>query len=275
MKELRIFPRRTNATPDDENVIINRPPNLFDEADKISISVTFSYDIKKAESLYKQWSHVAPVFIGGPAFNEPEDEFIPGKFLKKGYVITSRGCPNRCWFCRVWKRQPEIKELEIKDGWNVLDDNLLACSDQHIKAVFEMLKRQNRKARFTGGLEAKRLNDWHCELLSKIKPEYIYFAYDTPDDYIYLREASERLLRYNIMVGHKCMCYILIGYPSDSIERALIRIQETIKLGYMPFAMRYRDENGLCLTERKWNLFQREWTRPEIVASNMRLLRQQ
>ena len=42
MRELRIFPRKTNATPDDENVIINRYPNLFDKADKIDISVTFT-----------------------------------------------------------------------------------------------------------------------------------------------------------------------------------------------------------------------------------------
>ena len=32
MKILRIFPRKTNATPTDENVIINRMPILYDEA---------------------------------------------------------------------------------------------------------------------------------------------------------------------------------------------------------------------------------------------------
>ena len=70
-------------------------------------------------------------------------------------------------------------------------------------------------------------------------------------------------------------CYVLIGYRNDTIEKALKRIHEVIYAGFMPFAMRYRDENGLYLTERKWNLFQREWTRPEIVTSNMkRVLKQ-
>jgi hypothetical protein len=75
--------------------------------------------------------------------------------LKKGYVITSRGCPNRCWFCSVWRREGEvIRELPVTDGWNVLDDNLLVCSENHIRAVFAMLARQRRMPLFTGGLEA-------------------------------------------------------------------------------------------------------------------------
>jgi len=268
MIKVRLFPRKTNATPIDENVIINRYPNLFDKADKIDISVTFTYDMKRAEELYNQWKYVAPTEIGGPALDIPEGEFIPGKFIKQGYVITSRGCPNRCWFCRVWKRQPEIKELDIKEGWNLLDDNILACSDSHITAVFGMLKRQKKKARFTGGLEAKRLKEWHCELLADLRPEYLYFAYDTPDDYEYLLNAGKMLKDFGFGKSHNMMCYVLIGYKNDTIELALERIKKVIVAGFMPFAMRYRDKNGLYLTERKWNIFQREWTRPEIVASN-------
>ena len=270
MTELRIFPRRTNATPDDRNVIINRMPNLYDEADQISISVAFTYDIPRAEKLAYMWQSVAPVSMGGPAFNKPEGEFIPGRFIKNGYVITSRGCPNRCWFCSVWKRQPEIKELNINEGWNILDDNLLACSDKHIKAVFEMLKKQKHKTRFTGGIEAKILKEWHCELFADLKPEYIYFAYDTKDDYEYLREAAKLLLRYEIMSGHRCMCYVLIGYPNDTFEKATKRIWQVIKMGYMPFAMLYRDESGK--TNIEWRRFQRQYANPIITASNMKKL---
>lgn len=48
-------------------------------------------------------------------------------------------------------------ELPITDGYNVLDDNLLACSEKHIHDVFDMLKRQKEKPIFTGGIEAKIL----------------------------------------------------------------------------------------------------------------------
>ena len=95
MKVLRVFPRKTNATPDDKNVIINRMPTLFDEADQIHVSVAFTWDIPRAEELAYMWQSVAPTSIGGPAFNERGEEFEPGMYLKQGYTITSRGCPNK------------------------------------------------------------------------------------------------------------------------------------------------------------------------------------
>ena len=107
------------------------------------------------------------------------EEFTPGLYLKHGYTITSRGCPNKCWFCSVWKRDGNIRELAIKDGWNVQDDNLLACSEGHIRAVFEMLKRQKRRAELTGGLEALRLRRWHVDLMKDAKIKQAFFAYDT------------------------------------------------------------------------------------------------
>ena len=37
------------------------------------------------------WRQVGvPVKIGGPAYNEHGGDFVPGRYLKKGYVITSR-----------------------------------------------------------------------------------------------------------------------------------------------------------------------------------------
>ena len=75
MKIIRVFPRKTKATPDDADVRINCPPGLFDEADEIHISVTFSWDLPRAEWLEKQWSLVAPVRIGGPATGEKGGDF--------------------------------------------------------------------------------------------------------------------------------------------------------------------------------------------------------
>ena len=116
-KIIRVFPTKTNATPDDELVRIREVPSLFDEADEVHISVAFTWDIPWAEWAARQWERVAPVKIGGPAYNEPGGEFVPGMYMKKGYVITSRGCPNRCWFCAVPKREGgQLRELPVRDG---------------------------------------------------------------------------------------------------------------------------------------------------------------
>ena len=269
MKVLRIFPRKTNATPMDENVIINRTPNLFDEADQIRISVAFTWDIPKAEFLYKAWSGVAPTSMGGPAFNEVGGEFEPGLYLKDGYTITSRGCNNKCWFCSVWKREQGVRELPIKQGYNIVDDNLLACSDEHIKAVFDMLRSQDKPAIFSGGIEAKLLKQWHIDLFTSIRLKESFCAYDTPDDYEPLVEAGKLFKQANITLeNRKARCYVLIGYPNDKFPEALKRIKQTIDAGFFPFAMLWRNEKGEF--KREWKQFQRQWANPIITAVNLK-----
>jgi len=264
MKILRIFPRKTNATPIDDNVIINRMPNLFDQADQINISVAFTWDIPIAEKLYNQWKYVTKTEVGGPAFNQPGGEFEPGLYLKNGYTITSRGCPNRCWFCSVWKREQGLRELSIKPGFNVADDNLLACSDQHIKTVFEMLRTQKKPAIFSGGIEARLLRAWHIELFTSIRLNELFCAYDISDDYDPLVEAGRMFKQANITYeNRKARCYVLIGYPGDSFQKAQERIKQTVKAGFMPFAMLYRNDTGKYDIE--WKRFQREWSNPYII----------
>jgi len=265
MKIARVFPRITRATPNDELCFFGPPGMFLPEIDIVHISTVFTYDIPRAHELAEQWRHIAPVKIGGPAFNEPGGGFVQGKYIKKGYTITSRGCLNRCWFCQVWRREGgEIRELEIMPGNNILDDNLLACSDEHIKAVFAMLKTQTwGRPIFTGGLEAKILKPWHIELLRDLKPESMFFAYDTPDDYEPLVKAGELLQEAGFSPHNALRCYVLIGYPKDTFDKATIRLMDTIKAGFMPMAMLYRDEAGQV--DKQWARFQREWVRPAIV----------
>lgn len=268
----RVFPRKTVATPNDEYCFFDQPPliGLPEGIEEVHVSVAFTYDMKVAEFLEKQWRCLGvPVKMGGPAFNEKGGEFEPGKYLKQGYVITSRGCPNHCWFCKVPQREQGLRELEIKDGWNILDDNILACSEQHIRSVFEMLKRQKDKPVFTGGLESKILKPWHCDLLREAKTNRMYFAYDTPDDLEPLVAAGKMLIEAGFSSkSHSLGCYVLIGYRGDTFEKAEKRLTETMLAGFMPYAMLYRDEHGKV--DAIWKDFQREWLRAPIVATKMR-----
>lgn len=274
MKIARVFPRKTNATPIDNLSFFTEPMigGVMPEFAEVHISVTFTYDMKNAEWLYRQWESVGvPVKIGGPAFSEKSGDFTPGLYLKEGNIITSRGCPNHCWFCSVPQREGGLRELEIKEGWNLRDDNILACSDQHIKKVFEMLKRQPHRAIFSGGLEAKLLKQWHVDAIADLKPERMYFAYDTPDDYEPLVEAGKLLNSVGITIKtRKASCYVLIGYKGDTFEKAEKRLIETIKAGFVPYAMLYKNENGD--EDLTWRRFQREWCRPIIVGAKIKEL---
>ena len=194
MHLLRVFPRKTKATPTDALAYYG-PPDLFSQGDAVHISVTFTADKARAEALAEDWRHIAPVSIGGVAYGDPGAEFVPGRYIKEGYTFTSRGCPRRCWFCSVWTRDPVPRLLPIQDGWNILDDNLLACPEEHVRAVFAMLERQGRRVEFTGGLEALALQDYQVDLLARLRPRpTCFFAYDPGDDFATVRAAAQRLL---------------------------------------------------------------------------------
>lgn len=276
MRIIRVFPRKTKATPTDDLTYFG-PPDLFAEADEVHVSVAFTYDRPRGEALAKQWRHVAPVRVGGPAYGLPEhnDAFVPGRYIKHGYTFTSRGCPRSCWFCRVhrvYKRQ--IHELPIQDGWNILDDNLLACSRPHVEAVFRMLQRVSRDRRqrveFTGGLEALSLQDYQVGLLADLRPRpTCFFAYDPQDAFETLVSAAERLLSAGFTRrSHDLRCYCLIGHPRDTFTAAEKRLQDLLRIGFTPFAMLWRP---MTQTEEKWapapewRGFQKQWARPAII----------
>lgn len=189
-------------------------------------------------------------------------------YIKPGATITSRGCDNQCWFCEAWKIEGPVRELEIKDGWNILDNNLLGCSDTHIDAVFQMLARQKHRAVFSGGLEAKLLKPWHAARLRELRPQSMYFAYDTPDDYEPLVQAGKIMRQEgHTFEGHTMACYCLIGYPHDSFDQAEKRLKDVIRAGFLPYAMLFRGRDGK--KDRKWGEYQREWLRQEIVAAKI------
>ena len=137
MKIIRVFPRRTSATPIDEMVFIGEPPMIRPEADEVHVSVAFTWDKPIAERLQKAWAQYYPIVkIGGPAYSSPCDTFTPGFYIREGFTFTSRGCNNLC-----------------------------ASGHTHISAVFEMLSKQNRSAIFSGGLESKLIDNWFIEKL--------------------------------------------------------------------------------------------------------------
>jgi hypothetical protein len=269
---IRVFPRKTKATPCDDLTRFG-PPGLFDDADEVHVSVTFTYDKPHAEWLAEQWRHVAPTKIGGVAYGDRSLEFIPGRYIRPGYTITSRGCPRRCWFCGVWKKWPEPNLLPIYDGWNILDDNLLACPRPHVEAVFAMLRQQKRRVEFTGGLEALALEDYQVDLLASLTPRpNCFFAYDPGDEFDTLVQAARRLLKAGFTPrSHRLRCYVLIGYPKDTFALAERRLRDINGLGFTPMAMLWRPETPSQMKwapEPPWRAFQRRWARPAIIHAS-------
>ena len=269
---LRVFPRRTKAAPKDEYALYGPPPLIRKEVDEIHISCTFTYDKGQAEYLHRAYQDIytdIPVLLGGPVYDtldSPAAEFTPGLYLAKGQVITSRGCPWNCSYCYVPKREGPIKELEVYEGYHVLDNNILATSEKHQMAVWDMLLTQfaHSKERpiFTGGMDSFFLTKEIADQLKRIKTARMFFAYDKAAGREPLRKSGEVLKAAGFSENH-CFSYVLVGYKDDTFEKAEERMRYCWSIGFTPFAMLYRDDEGVVTPG--WKEFANLWLRTAVV----------
>lgn len=263
---IRVFPHHNKWTPTDEMAFVGEPPLFLpgDRSTPVRISVTFTWHRSEAERISKAWSeYYDDVKVGGPAYDDPGGEFTPGLFLKDGCTITSRGCPKKCGWCVVPTREGAVRELTIHPGWIVQDNNLLATSEKHIRSVFDMLKAQNRRIYFNGGLDKHFLKPWHRELFDSISVGELWFACDTILDLPALQKAA------NILAGiptRKLRCYTMIGYNGESISDASRRLDRVLEMGFLPFCQLYQPETRKVYTD-DWRHLCRKWARPAAYLS--------
>ena len=265
---IRVFARKTKWSPTDELAFYARPPLFVRNWDKnmlVMVSATFTWDIDNAYELAKAWSlHFDNVQVGGPAFGDPGGEFVPGRFIKEGVTITSRGCPKRCPWCFVPKREGKLRELKIQPGYIVNDNNLLACSQGHILAVFDMLSHQRKGAQFNGGLDIDYLKPWHVELLKGIRVKEIWVACDDQAGLKRLDKAVDLLADFSI---NKKRCYVLIGHDNETLAEAEARCAAVYEKGFLPFAQLFKDAHHEKEYSKEWRDLARKWSRPAIYRS--------
>ena len=265
---IRVFARKTKWTPTDDLAFYGEPPVYPLQDLPVRVSVTFTWDIERGKQLAGAWSAQSyRVTLGGPAFDDPAKEvFVPGRFIKKGVTFTSRGCPKRCPFCLAWKREGKIRELPIKPGHIVQDNNLLACSRGHIERVFEMLAEQKKAAEFKGGLDIDFMKPWHVDLFNQIRVNELWVACDRKDDLKRLDKAADLLGDFSI---DKKRCYVLVGYNSETPAQAEKRCEQVFSKGFLPFIQPYKSpeaEFGWSVSKEamQWYRIIRKWSRPAI-----------
>lgn len=254
---LLVVPRRTSQTPVEAWV---GEPDMFSHPSHVDISVVFTRDIPLAKTLQSMWETVCPTQIGGPAFDDSGGEFVPGKFVARGIVHTSRGCPKRCPFCYVPKREGNIRILPIHPGNVIQDNNLLACPQEHIEKVFEMLRHQH-SIRFLGGIDKDFLRDWHIDRMRGLRVREIWLSDDTIESHSTAIDAIKKFQRAGFR-KRQIRCYVLCGYGSTMADDEK-RLTELVNAGCLPFAQLY---DGIDDRD-SWKKFIKLWSRPAAYLS--------
>lgn len=259
---IRVFPRRTKWTPIDSRAFVGHPPVFRPQRDvPVYVSCAFTWDIPEAERLYRSWSRFySDVRLGGPAFDDTGENFSPGVFIREGVTITSRGCTKECPWCLVPRREGWIRELPIQPGNNVADNNLLACSPDHVRRVFDMLAQQALPIKFSGGLDAEILDEWHVDLLKRINLKFAWFACDYPGAVKHLEKVAQLMTDFSV---EKKRCYVLIGWNGETPYQAEKRLERVYDLGFLPFSMLYRGPDlQKDMWNKQWREIHRLWTHP-------------
>lgn len=266
MTVVRVFPRKTRATPVDDMAVVGDPPMFRPPATEVHISVAFSWDRARAERLRQAWQQYYPVVkLGGPAYEDPGADFILGVYVKPDIVFTSRGCNNQCPWCLAWRREGKVRELAVQAGNIVQDNNLLQCSRAHITNVFEMLRTQ-RAVQFAGGLDPRLVTDQVAEDLRGLRIRQLFLSCDTEPMVKPLATAVKRLG----LPRDKLRCYVLIGFNGESLDKAEERLRATYDLGCLPFAQLYQPPGDRITYPREWRELTWVWSRPAAIMAEMR-----
>ena len=162
--------------------------------------------------------------------------------------------------------------LEIKKGYDVADNNLLACPRYHIEAVLNMLEDQPQPAKFTGGLEARRIEKWFIDRLITMRLKTAFTAYDNESQRNHIERAVKMILDQSGwssgIARNKLQCYVLVGFDGDTIQSAVDRLEFIKELGIRPFPMFYQPPLETRVQPSSiWKSIMRQYLRPNIIYS--------
>jgi len=161
---------------------------------------------------------------GGTGFDlitvlPPEIEEIK-PYLNFGF--TSRGCPNKCPFCVVPKKEGGVYPVgSLFDLWDekaklitLLDNNILALP-QHFENICEESIYYGITLDFNQGLDHRRLSPHIIDLLNTISHTEYRFAFDSPAYYPSVEKAISMLRDGGIK---RSLWYVLVGFNTTFQE---------------------------------------------------------
>ena len=224
------------------------------------------------------------VFKGGTGYdihsNLPKEieHVIPDYSLysqidnKTAYGFLTRGCPNKCKWCIVPKKEGkitpymDIEEIAVNGRKNIIlmDNNVLA-SDYGLQQIEKIIS-MGVRVDFNQGLDARLVTEDIAKLLAKVKwLKHIRFGCDTPGQISECDRAATLLDKYGYKKEYFFYCILLNDFK-ESFER--VNYWKKKGKRYIPYCQPYRDLDKKEQIIPQWQKDMARWAnRRELYKS--------
>lgn len=178
--------------------------------------------------------------LKGAEFSPPDYSYFPD--LPYSLTFTTRGCPNRCKYCSVFKHEPKFfvkkyweRDIDTSKKYIIAWDNNWFASPDLAKDVAKF-KKLDKLVDFNQGLDCRLLDEDKAKLISQIRIRPFRLAFDNLGQDGHIQRAIKLAQKYGIT---DIRSYVLYNYADDPAN-FYYRINELNKLKTLSYPMRYR-----------------------------------
>lgn len=254
--------------------------NPFDQYDVVYMSKIFSFTED-----YDQWiTNAYHIVKGGTGYDihstldkdmeymTPDYSIYPSVDKKTAYGFITRGCPNKCKWCVVPRKEGNVKPyMDVEDiavdgrtNLILMDNNILA-SDYGLEQIKKIIDRKYR-VDFNQALDARLITDDIAKLLAKVKwLTPIRFGCDTPKQ---IKECEKSMMMIDKHRG-KPASYLMYTMIGNDFNEAFARLSywrsyKRVRIVAQPF----RDIDDPKQIIPQWQKDMARWAmRREIYAT--------
>ena len=189
---------------------------------------------------------------------QPDYSIYPQINLNTAYGFLTRGCPNKCKWCIVPKKEGnihpymDVDEIAVGGRTNLvlMDNNILAC-DYGLSQLEKIVKRRYH-VDFNQGLDARLVTEDIAQLLAKVKwIKCIRFGCDTPAQIAECERTINLLEKYGYR--GKYFLYCILMDSEESFQRiSHWRTNKRVIIHAQPYRDPATHSNAYLSGKRTW-----------------------
>lgn len=233
---------------------------------------------------YMEYIHADRIEKGGTGYSltkelpkeadllQPDYSIYPSIDNKTAYGFITRGCPNKCKWCIVPKKEGnvrpymDVEDIAINGRTNlILMDNNILASDYGLQQIEKIIK-LGLKVDFNQAMDARLVTPEIGKMLARVKwIKRIRFGCDTEQQIGHCERAIELI----DSAGYKGEYFFYCMLHGD-IRENLSRVNHWKNRGkrYLPHCQPYLDFNSRIQNIPQWQLDMARWAdRKEIFRT--------